>query len=208
MILTPVALHKVKTALAAMAAAVDDPGARRALRRIAATSAARARGAAAAAHHDTALRLARALGMGLRRDPPATSFGWDGKVLRTRTEAYVLLHEVAHYQLGGPDRRRRAEFGLGPGPETGDTAGAARQQVLFGLDREREEAMASLLGILWEAELDQPALASFLDQNWLEGSGAGRHLAATFGQLNAGRFVSRTGRPTRRRCPKSQGSRR
>ena len=29
--------------------------------------------------------------------------------------------------------------------------------------------MASLAGILWEARLGQPALASFLDQNWLEG---------------------------------------
>jgi hypothetical protein len=37
------------------------------------------------------------------------------------------------------------------------------------LDREAEEAEASLLGILWEAVLGQPALASFLDQNWLEG---------------------------------------
>ena len=26
-----------------------------------------------------------------------------------------------------------------------------------------------MLGIIWEAELGQPALASFLDQNWLEG---------------------------------------
>ena len=32
-----------------------------------------------------------------------------------------------------------------------------------------DEALASLLGILWEAALGQPALASFLDQNWLEG---------------------------------------
>ena len=32
-----------------------------------------------------------------------------------------------------------------------------------------DETAASLLGIIWEARLGQPALASFLDQNWLEG---------------------------------------
>jgi len=41
--------------------------------------------------------------------------------------------------------------------------------VLSPLARDKDEAAASLLGILWEAELGQPALASFLDQNWLEG---------------------------------------
>lgn len=32
-----------------------------------------------------------------------------------------------------------------------------------------EEAEASLLGILWEAELEQPAIHAFVEQNWLEG---------------------------------------
>jgi hypothetical protein len=41
--------------------------------------------------------------------------------------------------------------------------------VLPVIERETDEAEASLLGILWEAALGQPALASFLDQNWLEG---------------------------------------
>jgi hypothetical protein len=45
-------------------------------------------------------------------------------------------------------------------------------------ERDAEEAAASLLGILWEAALGQPALASFLDQNWLEG--LGRSAAAHF----------------------------
>ena len=41
--------------------------------------------------------------------------------------------------------------------------------MLTPLARAADEAAASLLGILWEARLGQPALASFLDQNWLEG---------------------------------------
>ena len=51
--------------------------------------------------------------------------------------------------------------------------------------REEDEATASLLGIIWEAELGQPALASFLDQNWFEGleRSAHSHFAAVLGKL-------------------------
>lgn len=55
------------------------------------------------------------------------------------------------------------------------------------LDCERDEAIASLLGILWEAELGQPAVASFLDQNWLEGleRSAAPHFTAVLQRLIA-----------------------
>ncbi|MGH6983212.1 MAG: hypothetical protein ACRED7_03265 [Stellaceae bacterium] len=122
-------------------------------------------------------------------------------MLRCETEAYVLLHEVAHFQLAAPTRRAQVDFGLGPGPETDDRARASQAQSLFGLAREREEAMASLLGILWEAELGHPALASLLDQNWLEGAGrpgTAAHFVDTVTALERGGFVDRTGRPQMR----------
>ena len=119
--------------------------------------------------------------------PRAGSAGTGGRS-GADTEAYVLLHEIAHFQLAAPARRRLADFGLGPGPESGDRSTAQRQAVLHGVDREREEAKASLLGILWEAELGQPALASFLDQNWLEGAGAPAHFAACW--VSSGRAAS------------------
>ncbi len=124
--------------------------------------------------------------------------------MRSSTEAYVLLHEVAHWQMTDARRRRAFEFGLGPGQETGNRAAAERATLLNGMAREREEAMASLLGILWEANLGQPALASFLDQNWLEGAGrpgTARHFETVLARLIryglvdfAGRPVTRTGR--------------
>src|SRR5258708_35070632 len=109
--------------------------------------------------------------MALRPGPPSADFSWDGHGARCETEAFVLLHEAAHFQLAAPARRRCIDFGLGPGPETGKRAAAAGEARLFGLAREREEAMASALRVLWEAELGHPALASFLDQNWLEAAG-------------------------------------
>jgi len=81
----------------------------------------------------------------------------------------VILHEVAHFALAPPERRDLVDFGLGPGPDTLDREAAERASVLSPLAREADEAAASLLGIIWEAALGQPALASFLDQNWLEG---------------------------------------
>jgi hypothetical protein len=199
MILTPVPRHRLHIALAAFAAALDEGVAARLFRRIAVPAhAARAAGDTAAHHHRAALALAHGFGMGSAPGSPQGGLGWDGRALRRATEAYVLLHEVAHYQLASPARRRLPDFGLGPGPESGDRSRAEHRAVLHGIAREREEAKASLLGIVWEAELGQPALASFLDQNWLEGSGAPRHFCAVLAQLRAQRLVTATGRPTQR----------
>ena len=113
--------------------------------------------------------MARRLGILIRDGAPPRNFGWDGKIRRSGPGAYVLRRDIAHWRMAEPRRRRAYEFGLGPGPETGHRAAAARATLLTGMAREREEAMASLLGILWEVELGQPGFASFLDQNWLEG---------------------------------------
>jgi hypothetical protein len=92
---------------------------------------------------------------------------------------------VAHFALAPPERRGLVEFGLGPGPDTFDRDAAERAALLPPLEREADEAAASLLGIVWEAAMGQPALASFLDQNWLEGLGrsAAAHFTAVLGIL-------------------------
>ena len=200
MILTAIEQDRLPATLGRVAAALDG-SARAVFGKIARPeAAARAQAAAAASHHDDALRVLTGFGMALRPGPPAADFSWDGHGVRCDTEAYVLLHEVAHFQLAAPARRRRIDFGLGPGPETGERAAAEEQASLFGLAREREEAMASLLGILWEVELGHPALASFLDQNWLEGAdrlAAAGHFREVLAALVAGGFVTAAGRPTR-----------
>src|SRR5205823_9107579 len=84
-----------------------------------------------------------------------------------------------------PVLRRLIDFRLGPGPNTRERIAAEHAAVLPLLQCETDEAEASLLGILWEAALGQPALASFLDQNWLEGleRSAARHFSDVFGRL-------------------------
>jgi hypothetical protein len=112
--------------------------------------------------------------------------------LNGATEAYVILHEVAHFALAPAERRGLVEFGLGPGPDTLDRDAAERAAVLSPLAREGDEAAASLLGIVWEAALGQPALASFLDQNWLEGldRSAASHFAAAVETLRRRELLS------------------
>lgn len=209
MILTPIARDQLEARLKQFASYLYDRRAQTSLARIAATGATRARGARAEVHRLAATRLARRLGIRIQPGLPRRGFGWDGRIMRAGTEAYVLLHESAHWLLANRRRRRAFEFGLGPGPETGHCAAAQRAMLLTDAAREREEAMASLLGILWEAELRQPALASFLDQNWLEGAGrlgAARYFEAVLSRLAAVGLVDSAGHPMIRRRPQRRSA--
>lgn len=202
MILTPIDSADLPALLQLLDDRLGEGRARAVYRRIARPEqAVRAAGTDAARHHREALALAARAGIAVRPGRPCRDFSWNGSFLRGDTEAYVLLHEVAHFQLATPERRQRIDFGLGPGPETGDRAAAAAAASLFGLAAEREEAMASLLGILWEVEHGHPALASFLDQNWLEGPqrpGTAGHFRAILAALEQGGFLTPDGRPTLR----------
>jgi hypothetical protein len=197
MILTPIPREQLEGALDRFAALLSDPGARAAFARIRATMPERAAGAEAERHRLAALAFARRYGVPVHPPDARPAFNWDGTGLDGDTEAYVILHEVAHFALAPPERRRLVDFGLGPGPDTRDRTAAERAIALPLLEREAEEAEASLLGILWEAALGQPALASFLDQNWLEGleRSAPAHFIAVLARLRRRGLVDATPPP-------------
>src|SRR5471032_2984224 len=160
MILTPIAAAALPATLDRLRQSLCDGLPRQIFSRIATLAdATRAVGSLAVEHRRRAIAIAGEHGIAVRPGSPVLDFSWNGEALRGDTEAYVLLHEIAHFQLSAPTRRHVIDFGVGP--ETGDRAAADRAACLFGIAREREEAMASLLGILWEIELGQPALASF-----------------------------------------------
>jgi hypothetical protein len=192
MILTPIPRDRLDEALDGFAAQLTKPAAIAAFTRIRATSPDRADAATADRHQQAALSFARSAGMSLYPEDMVCRFNWDGAALNAVTEAYVILHEVAHFVLAPPQRRQLIDFGVGPGPDTTDRATAEAAAVVNIMEREQDEAEASLLGILWEAALGQPALASFLDQNWLEGlerSAAG-HFTAVLARLEARSLVA------------------
>lgn len=169
MILTPIPPDRIDAALDRFAAGLTSTAARKAFARIRGTSPHRAEGHAAERHRKEAVAWARECGVPVHPDGTASDFNWDGAALDPGTEAYVILHEVAHFLLAPPARRTLPDFGLGPGPDTRNRDAAQLAQTLTLAESETDEAAASLIGILWEAELGHPALASFLDQNWLEG---------------------------------------
>lgn len=146
-------------------------------------------------HRAQALALAARFGI---RESPDTALTWDGRSIKPGMEPSLIAHEIAHLQVATPERRGLADFGLGAGPESLEGGPADAQQKLFGIEREWEEAQASLLGILWEVELGQPAILAFLEQNWLEGgaSDANRdhftHVVASLVEL---KLLDPDGRP-------------
>jgi hypothetical protein len=169
MILTPIPRELLAGTLGRFMAGLSDGYSRSVFRLIRATSPDRAAGVEAEQDRLAALSFARDFGMAIHPEGTPCRFNWNGAALNGATEAYVILHEVAHFALAPLERRSLIEFGLGPGPDTLDQDAAERAAVLSPIAREADEAAASLLGIVWEAALGQPALASFLDQNWLEG---------------------------------------
>jgi hypothetical protein len=151
-------------------------------------------------HHAQALELCRDFGFGLIDVDPQDYYTWDGQAVATRLEPSVIIHEVGHYQCASLERRTVLDFGLGAGPETGRKAEANAVQTIFGVEGDIEEGLSSLLGILWEAELGQPAILAFLEQNWLEG-GVSLHNVSHFQKivriLRAHAMIDAEGHPTK-----------
>lgn len=204
MILTPIALPDLPGALARFDRCLEDePLARTVFRRIAA-SLAQVDGddlslSRDPEHHRQAVALLREFDMGVIEEPPTAGFTWDGASVRVLMEPSVIIHEVAHLQLCARERRTVWDFGLGAGPETGRRDDADRVMSVFGLEREMEESLSSLLGILWEVQLGQPAILAFLEQNWLEGVDRPhnrRHYLKVLGALVEHGFVDADGVPT------------
>ncbi|MDX2223467.1 MAG: hypothetical protein SFV21_12000 [Rhodospirillaceae bacterium] len=166
-----------------------DPVARAAFRRIAGTlSLAPGLRADLNAGRAKAVDLARRLGIPIRDADPADGFSWNGAFIAARSETSVVFHEIAHWQIAPAARRRLFDFGLGAGPETGRIAAANAARCADAATQEDEENLASLLGILWEAEHGEPAIIAFAEQNWLElpkRAHTHRHFAHYVGRLAA-----------------------
>lgn len=214
MILSPITAHEIPAKLAQFAASLaGDPLAARVLARIAASWELVPADLAPAElqpgdavrlsedprHHRQAVALCHRFAMATIDESPLGSFTWDGHAVRTRMEPSVIIHEVAHFQCASPSRRALYDFGLGAGPESGLRDRADGAAAVFGVDRDREEALASLLGILWEAELGQPAILAFVEQNWLEGGDRDanrQHFLRNLDLLARHGLIDGEGRPT------------
>lgn len=185
--------------LALTDAAAESPSALQAFRRIGATrDLAPALEANLYAGHPQAVDLAVRLGIPVVDADPANGFSWDGQAVATRTETAVFLHEIAHWQIAPANRRSLPDFGLGAGPESGLKAEADAACCVDAQTKELEENLASLLGILWEAELGGPAIIAFCEQNWLElhdRPGTADHFVTVFNELRSRGLLTEEGHP-------------
>lgn len=198
MILSPIDLADVPAALAAVRARLSDPLSIAMLDRIAGTLAQVGRGIDTPAYRAAAVELARRCAIPVLDEEPQRALSWDGAVLRTRSESYVLMHEVAHWLLCPAERRALPDFGLGAGPESGRPEIADAALRVTAEEQQQEECLSSLLGILWEVELRQPAILAFLEQNWLEGwdrPACAENLARWVTQLRRSGLIDSHGRP-------------
>src|SRR5271169_4605715 len=108
MILTPIPPERLPEVIRQFRDSLVDDFARAVFDAIAATPAERAQGAGAEQHRQEALALTRRFGMAVAQRSPG--FSWDGERLNGDTEAFVLTHEVAHFQLASPVRRGIIDF--------------------------------------------------------------------------------------------------
>lgn len=200
MILTPIEPHRLPAILDAFAHGLRGHGAlaEAAFARIVAAPRRSLTPAEEERARGKAVALAHRFGIATLDEEPARAFSWDGAVIRSRSEPSVLLHEIAHWRICPPARRALPDFGLGAGPESGRKAAADAARATDPACQEREEAMASVLGILWEAELDFPALAAFAEQNWLEAydrPGTPAYFATVVGWLWEAALIDDRARP-------------
>ncbi|PWR23990.1 hypothetical protein [Zavarzinia compransoris] len=202
MILTPVDLGELPALAATFDALLvaEAPWARAAFALIADSARFTAAGVDTPEQRAAAVALAESFGMAVLDEEPQAAFSWDGRILRTRSEASVIVHEVTHFLVAPPERRHVIDFGLGAGPESGRIEEANAATCADFATREQEETLASLLGVLWEIELGQPGILAFLEQNWLEGCHrptAARHFARFLGLLVAAGLATPEGKVLR-----------
>ncbi|WP_114394665.1 elongation factor P hydroxylase [Oleisolibacter albus] len=188
----PAAIETVRAKL------VPGSMARRVFDRIAATRDLIPLGVDTPAHRQAGIELAHRFGIGTVDEEPQDAWSYDGTNIRTRSEAYVLIHEVGHWLVAAPARRGMLDFGLGAGPESGRKAEADAQLCVDKEEQIEEEALASLIGILWEVELGQPAILAYLEQNWMEGwdrPACAENLEANLALLLQRGLIDADGRP-------------
>lgn len=116
-------------------------------------------------------QIAEYLGIKLDERDPHDSFMWDGFTIGIGGQSDSnIIHEISHWLLSPSWRRKIVDFGLGSGPETGNTRKANLAEVssdhFLGGQSSFEESCASLLGIAFEAALGLDFNKTFEDHEW------------------------------------------
>ncbi len=89
-------------------------------------------------------------------------FQYDGRGRIWASSASDLVHECAHFLVASPKHRYKAEYGLGTGPELWSSC----QALVNSEKADSDEGLASLFGIIWEAELRMGYAETIVKHSW------------------------------------------
>ena len=101
------------------------------------------------------------------------------RLARGATQWANLLHDVAHYQVAAASRRHLRGFGLGWDPD----GLASGERLVSGRFSVKEESLASVLGVLWEAGLGMDFGYTLSEHNWMENAPDDSVVAACCSEL-------------------------
>jgi elongation factor P hydroxylase len=102
---------------------------------------------------------------------PRDGSQWDGVATAIKGSLpTVLFHDIAHWLLCPRRRRSIPDFGLGPSPDSKWSPSLMRKIPLRAA--EREEELASVLGIALEARAGMKFGHTILDHNWADSTDA------------------------------------
>ena len=114
-------------------------------------------------------KLAETLAIPLRVSTKQNRYNWDGKTLFGKSISNTV-HDIAHWMVASPARRKIPEFGLGPSP---DRESSHAPRYLNQKSSRLEEMRASLLGILLEKQIGSTWKKTWNTHNWAPGTGFG-----------------------------------
>jgi len=92
---------------------------------------------------------------------------WDGESLRIgnlQDDTASVLHELAHFQVAKEKNRYLPEFGHGDSPDSFRRA----KQTISSKEAPWDEALSSMLGILWEKHLGYNHQNTLAEHSWYQ----------------------------------------
>lgn len=114
-------------------------------------------------------RLAKKAGVELQNSNDNVNYSFDGKSITIynfdgkRRSNSNIIHDICHYIVAPKPRKNKPEYGLGPSP---DTIGYYGKRLVSYTAAQKEEEMASCLGIYYEKKLGLKWKATYRLHNW------------------------------------------
>lgn len=125
------------------------------------------------------------------------SYVWDGQLFKYHLSTEPL-HDLAHWQLCGDERRSVVEFGLGNSPDAAHLANCPR--LATPAVSYFEERCASILGLLWERTLSADLFRrTWSKHGWaIDNLDIDQHPITVLSKLMAGGYVDGKLVPTKK----------